>query len=105
MNLGKDGVQKELRKNTSRRQKKKSRSAFATICMFLIGLLLCICLVASIGIGMIKGIIADAPRISNEDVIPDEQMSMIYDANGNLLETLVQAGSHRKNVKDRKSVV
>ncbi|MDY2627733.1 MAG: transglycosylase domain-containing protein [Lachnospiraceae bacterium] len=104
MNLGKDGVQKELRKNTSGRQKKKSRSAFATICMFLIGLLLCICLMASIGIGMIKGIIDDAPRISNEDVIPDEQMSMIYDANGNLLETLVQAGSHRKNVKDYDSV-
>lgn len=104
MNLGKDGVQKELRKHGTRRQKRKSRSIFVTISMFLVGLLLCICLVASIGIGMIKGIIDNAPRISDKDVIPDEQMSMIYDANGNLLETLVQAGSHRKNVKDYSSI-
>lgn len=104
MNLGKDGVQKELRKNGSRRQKRKSRSIFATLSLILLGLLLCICLVASIGIGMIKGIIDDAPKITDKDIIPDEQMSMIYDANGNLMETLVQAGSHRKNVKDYASI-
>ena len=104
MNLGKDGVQNELKKHGSRRQKRKSRSIFATVSMFFIGLLLCVCLVASIGIGMISGIIDDAPRITDKDIIPNEQMSMIYDANGNLMETLVQAGSHRKNVKDYKSV-
>lgn len=100
MNLGKNGVQNELQKNGSRKQKRKSRSVFISLSMILIGLVLCVCLVAAIGIGMINGIIDDAPEISNEDVIPDEQMSMIYDSEGTLIETLVQAGSNRTNVKD-----
>ena len=100
MNLGKDGAQNELKKNASRKQKRKSRSVFATVCMVLIGLFLCVCLAAGIGFGMIRGIIDDAPKITNEDIIPDEQESNIYDANGTLIETLVQAGSNRVNVKD-----
>lgn len=100
MNLGKDGAQNELMKNGSRKQKRKSRSVFATVSIVLIGLFLCICLVAAVGIGMIKGILDDAPEITNEDVIPHEQMSMIYDANGTLMETLVQKGSNRINVTD-----
>lgn len=104
MNLGKNGVQNELKKNGSRKQKRKSRSVFATVSAVLTGLVLCICLVAAVGIGMIKGIIDDAPEITNEDVIPHEQMSMIYDANGTLMETLVQAGSNRVNVTDYDTV-
>lgn len=104
MNLGKNGVQNELKKNGSRKQKRKSRSIFATISMILMGLFLCACVLAGIGFGMIKGIIDDSPKISNEDVIPNEQMSMIYDANGTLIETLVQAGSNRKNVKDYNTI-
>ncbi len=100
MNLGKDGAQKELTKNASRKQKKKSRSVFATVCIVLVSMFLCICLAGGIAFGMIRGIIDDAPRITNEDIIPDEQESKIYDANGTLIETLVQAGSNRVNVKD-----
>ncbi|MDO5409883.1 MAG: transglycosylase domain-containing protein [Lachnospiraceae bacterium] len=104
MNLGKKGTQDELKKNVSRRQKRKSRSVFATISAVLIALLLLFCLIAAVGIGMIRGIIADAPKISNEDVIPSQQRSLIYDANGKVIETLVQAGSNRTNVKDYNSI-
>lgn len=100
MNLGKNGAKEELQKNSSNRQKRKSHSIFKAVSAILVAMLLCVCLLTATGIGMIRGIIDDAPEITNEDVIPREQKSMIYDANGNLLETLVQAGSNRTNVKD-----
>lgn len=104
MNLGKNGTQEELDKKNSNREKKKSRKVFTGIFTFFTVMLLIACIGIAVLAGMVKGIIDDAPRISNSDIIPKEQMSKIYDSEGNLLETLVQAGSNRTNVKDYNTI-
>lgn len=100
MNLGKKGIRKQIKKNTSSIEKTRSRIILSTITAFLVGLLLVGCVVMAIGIGMIKGILDDAPLVSKEDIIPKEETSLIYDSNGDKIDILVQAGSNRTNIKE-----
>lgn len=51
------------------------------------------------GLGMIKGILDSTPPISSFHFGPTSFATNIYDRNGNLIETLVKAGSNRESVK------
>ena len=50
------------------------------------------------GIGVMRGIIYNAPRLSPDDVAPDGFMTTVYDAEGNVIEKLVRSGSNRSSV-------
>ncbi|MCI9147811.1 MAG: penicillin-binding protein [Hungatella sp.] len=52
----------------------------------------------SVGVGMIKGIIDDAPEINIESIVPQGFATTIYDSAGNQTDTLVMAGSNRDPV-------
>lgn len=52
----------------------------------------------AIGIGFIRGAIDAAPSLDILDVQPQGYASQIYDADGNLMQTLVMEGSNREEV-------
>ena len=52
----------------------------------------------AIGIGFVRGAIDAAPSLDILDVQPQGYASQIYDADGNLMQTLVMEGSNREEV-------
>lgn len=52
----------------------------------------------AVGIGFVRGAIDAAPSLDIIDVQPQGYASQIYDADGNLMQTLVMEGSNRKEV-------
>lgn len=46
---------------------------------------------------MIKGIIDNAPSVDIMNIQPDRFATTVYDADGNLTETLVTSGSNRES--------
>lgn len=93
-----DAIKKELSGllDTSR-QARRHHLIFLlkiTLAMFLI---LCFAGFA-IGIGFVRGAIDAAPSLDILDVQPQGYASQIYDADGNLMQTLVMEGSNREEV-------
>ena len=93
-----DAIKKELSGllDTSR-QARRHHLIFLlkiTLAMFLI-----LCFVGfAIGIGFVRGAIDAAPSLDILDVQPQGYASQIYDADGNLMQTLVMEGSNREEV-------
>ena len=95
------------KKSTSRKQKalksKKSKMGKKLGVVFLKTLLvLCIALgVAGVcgGIGIVKGVIENAPDITSASVLPRGYKSTVYDADGNKTAELVAEGTNRTYVK------
>ena len=52
----------------------------------------------AVGIGFVRGAIEAAPSLDIIDVQPQGYASQIYDADGNLMQTLVMEGSNREEV-------
>ncbi|MGX8715223.1 MAG: transglycosylase domain-containing protein, partial [Lachnospiraceae bacterium] len=100
MNLGRKGTHKELEVTLSDKPRRRTRRLFRFGMLIVAGIVLLGCLGGSMAYGMFKGILDDAPQITTRDIIPTKEMSFIYDADGNLMDTLIQAGSNRTNVKD-----
>ena len=98
MNLGKRGVRKrlyELDSNSGMIGKKAGVSAlrlglFLITAVIVVGTLL--------GFGAYKGIIDSAPDIEDVNIMPLGQASMIYDADGNLIQQLNSSEGNRISV-------
>lgn len=58
--------------------------------------LFCLVVAGSIGFGMVKGIIDNAPDVDIATIVPNEYATTVYDSAGNVTETLVTAGSNRE---------
>ncbi len=95
MNYGKKGVAKKEKQITSTAT--MIRKKFTVI--FFKALLLCFLAVAIVGgcagIGVLKGIIASAPDISDIDPTPTGYLSVVLDNQGNQTAKLVASGSNR----------
>lgn len=61
--------------------------------------LLCLFIGCSIGLGIVRGIIKNAPDISAIDVAPSGYATNIYDSENNVIQTLVMEGSNRHEAK------
>ena len=91
------------KKETSKKQKalrsKKKKVGKKLSVIFLKTFLVCMIAVAVIvgcaGIGIIKGVIDNAPDITSESVIPTGYKSTVYDAEGNKMQELIASGTNR----------
>lgn len=99
MNYGKKGTKQELTQITSKKIRRRSgirSSAFKVI-------VLCLCcaiiLICCLGIGVYQGIIDNAPDINELDFTPSGVATTLYDSDGNVIQTLVKAGSNREIVE------
>lgn len=93
-----DAIKKELSGllDTSR-QARRHHLIFLLKIALAMFLILCFAVFA-IGIGFVRGAIDAAPSLDILDVQPQGYASQIYDADGNLMQTLVMEGSNREEV-------
>ena len=97
---------KYTKKDTSKKQKsvrsKKKKVEKKLAVIFLKAFLFCMLAGAVVaicaGIGMVKGVIDNAPEITSESVIPTGFKSTIYDAEGNKMQELIASGTNRTMV-------
>lgn len=94
------------KKETSKKQKslrsKKKKVGKKLSVIFLKAFLICMIAVAVIvgcaGIGIIKGVIDNAPDITSESVIPKGFKSTVYDSSGSKMQELIASGTNRTMV-------
>ena len=97
MNYGKYETERRIKSLHSKSGKYASR-LFLNIFKALFVLFLFLAVVgASIGFGMVKGIIDNAPSVDILNIQPDRFATTVYDAAGNLTDTLVTSGSNRES--------
>ncbi len=99
MNYGKSGLQKQIHACSSKSARRKTKAGILTFKALLTGIVALFVLIISLGIGMVRGILNSAPDLSTLDMSPSASATIIYDAEGNEIQTLVMAGSNRQPVE------
>ena len=93
---GNSATTQKIKSSYSRKPKYASR-LFLTIFKFIFIILLFTVLIgASIGVGMIKGIIDNAPDVDPLSFGPSGFATKVYDSRGNQTDTLVMSGANRE---------
>ncbi len=95
MNYGKRGTSKKQKSMNSKTAKVGKKASVIFIKAFLICLLAVGVVGLCGGIGIVKGVIDNAPDITSASVIPRVYKSVMKDAEGNKTAELVTAGSNR----------
>lgn len=98
MNFGKKSVTDRRDRLTSPSAKaKRSAGVYALRTGFFL-LLLLVVVAVSLAFGVLRGLIASAPDISDVNIMPLGNASFIYDADGNELQKLTGAGGNRISI-------
>lgn len=100
MNYGKKGVRSKQKALNSKSVKWGKKFILTFVKVFLIAIIGTGIVGASAGIGMFKGIIASAPNISINALVPLGQASIIYDSEGREIDQYVGSNSNRINIRD-----
>ena len=96
MNYGKYEAERRLKSLHSKSGKYASRLLLNIFkALFVLFLFLAV-VGASIGFGMVKGIIDNAPSVDILNIQPSRFATAVYDSAGNLTDTLVTSGSNRE---------
>ena len=96
MNFTKEAVNEQLEEITYGDQKKINKRIHKIKLALMAGLLIAALSAVSAGLGMLIGIIDNAPDIDTLDFSPSGFATTTYDTEGNLVATLVQEGSNRE---------
>ncbi len=99
MNYGKNGLKEQIRSASAKSGRKKTRAAVIIFKILLAGILSLFVIAVSTGAGMFRGILKNAPDLNTLDMSPDASATIIYDADGKEMQTLVMAGSNRQPVE------
>ena len=95
-NYGNQSNNKRLKSSNSKKRKYINKFIFTFIKTIFLCLLVVIILGGAMGVGMIKGIIDNAPEMNVESIVPLGYATTVYDSAGNITDTLVMAGSNRE---------
>lgn len=102
MNYGKKEIDKKINKINSSKIKILNKIKLNTkIIIVLIVFTVIMCTIFG-GVGVIRGLTDSAPDINEENIIPDGYPSVIYDANGKKVRTLMGTNANRvyKKIED-----
>ena len=97
MNYGTHESERRLKALQSKSAKYTSKLFFNIFKAFFVLFLFLAVAGTAIGFGMIKGIIDNAPSVDIMNIQPDRSATTVYDADGNLTDTLVTSGSNRES--------
>ncbi len=95
-NYGRNSTKKRLNSSTSKTKKDVNKFIFTFVKTLFLCLLVAVILAGAAGVGMIKGIIDNAPDVDVESIVPLGFATTVYDSAGNVTDTLVMAGSNRE---------
>lgn len=98
MNFGYIKTAEKRKKMASKNRKRITNICVNTFKFFLYIVVLFIVIVGFTGLGMIKGIIKNAPDIESLSVAPSGYSTVVYDNNGSELTKLLKSGSNRQEV-------
>lgn len=102
MNFSKNGTKDKYQKTVSTKKKMKTKAYVLFFRTFLICIVVAACAGTFASIGLIKGIIDNAPHIDSINVAPTTFATTIYDSDGNKMQQLVGANANRVyvNIED-----
>lgn len=95
MNFSNHGTKDKYKQTVSTSKKVKKKAHVLFFKTFLICFILVICIGAFAAIGLIKGIIDNAPDIDSINVAPTAFATTIYDSDGNKIQQLVGSNANR----------
>lgn len=96
MNYGKQETERKIKSANSKARKYTTKVFLAFLKSLFILCLFGSIVAASVLLGMVKGIIDNAPDVDISTIVPNEYATTVYDSAGNVTETLVTAGSNRE---------
>ena len=98
MNYGKRGI-REIQRSLNSKTEKFWRALLLLVLRVIIfsAIGVGICVVA-LGLGMFKGILEDTPRVKLADIIASGQATIVYDCEGNEIDSYVSMNSNRIQV-------
>ncbi len=96
MNYGNFEARQRLKSLNSKRAKYASKLFLSFSKALFVFFLFCAVTAASVGLGMVSGIIENAPSVDILNIQPDRFATTVYDSKGNLTDTLVTSGSNRE---------
>lgn len=98
MNYSKKETSKKQKALRSKKKKVGKKLGVIFLKAFLVCMIAVVVIVGCAGIGIIKGVIDNAPDITSESVIPKGYKSTVYDAEGNKMQELIASGTNRTMV-------
>lgn len=99
MNYGNKGTKRELIRITSKKIRRRNGIKSALIRFTALAICCVIILACSLGAGVYQGIIDSSPDIDDLKFSPTGVATTIFDSDGNIVQTLVKAGSNREIVE------
>ena len=98
MNFGKRATNKKRNALTSRSSMVGKKAHVSFLRIIFISLMAILIIGGCMGIGAFKGLIDNAPDISEVNIVPVGEATFVYDANGNQLQKLTAPNSNRMPV-------
>lgn len=98
MNFGKRATNKKRNALTSRSSMMGKKAHVSFLRIIFISLMAILIIGGCMGIGAFKGLIDNAPDISEVNIVPVGEATFVYDANGNQLQKLTAPNSNRMPV-------
>lgn len=98
MNFSYEKVADKRRKMASKKDKRITNIFVWALKLSLYMVALLVVVVTFMGLGMMKGIIDNAPDISTLNVTPTGYSTTVYDSDNNVVTTLIESGSNRQEV-------
>ena len=95
MNYGKKSASKKRNSLISRSSMMGKREHVSFIRVLFIGLIALCVAVSSLGIGSIRGILANTPDVNEVDIMPLGYATFLYDCNGNQIRKLAAPNANR----------
>lgn len=98
MNYSKKETSKKQKSLRSKKKKVGKKLSVIFLKAFLVCMIAVVVVVGCAGVGIVKGVIDNAPDITSESVIPKGYKSTIYDSEGNKMQELIASGTNRTMV-------
>ncbi len=98
MNYSKKETSKKQKSLRSKKKKVGKKLSVIFLKAFLVCMIAVVVIVGCAGVGIVKGVIDNAPDITSESVIPKGYKSTVYDAEGNKMQELIASGTNRTMV-------
>ena len=98
MDFSRNAVEKKLKDNKTNSRKYFNKVIVWILKIVLVVVLLCTIFALSAGVGVFMGIVDNTPEISMESIVPMGYATGVYNADGQLTDTLVMEGSNRAEV-------
>ncbi|MDO4938635.1 MAG: transglycosylase domain-containing protein [Lachnospiraceae bacterium] len=98
MDFSKNAVEKKLKDNKTNSRKYFNKVIVWVLKIVLVAVILLTIFGLSAGVGVFMGIIDNTPEISMESIVPMGYATTVYNAKGQLTDTLVMEGSNRAEV-------